>query len=267
MSSPTLQGKHAVVFGAGGSIGSAVARELASAGAELFLAGRTAGSVAETARQIGAAGGQAYPQTLDTLDHAAVDAFVGSVVERAGSVDIAMNATGPRIIEYGNGKSSVDLSTDEFMVAVDSVLRSNFNTARAAARHMSKQGAGVIIFLTGSPARPHGPGTTAIGAAFGALENLTRTMAIELGPAGVRVVCLRTAANPDSRTIQETADAVSAMANITKEQMLDSLADATLLKASPTTSDTAKTAAFLASDHARTLTGTVLNASAGACTD
>jgi NAD(P)-dependent dehydrogenase (short-subunit alcohol dehydrogenase family) len=57
MSSLTLQGKHAVVFGAGGSIGSAVARELASAGAKLFLAGRTAASVAETARQIGAAGG------------------------------------------------------------------------------------------------------------------------------------------------------------------------------------------------------------------
>src|SRR5262249_16650436 len=157
----------------------------------------------------------------------------------AGSLDIALNATGPRIGEYANGTPLVELSPDEFMVAIDGVLRSNFNTARATARLMSKQGAGVIIFLTGSPARPHGPGATSIGAAFGALENLTRSLALELGPAGVRVVCLRTAANPDSRTIQETAEAISTVANITNEQVIKSLAEATLLKVSPTTADTA----------------------------
>jgi NAD(P)-dependent dehydrogenase (short-subunit alcohol dehydrogenase family) len=84
MSSLTLQGKHGVVFGAGGSIGSAVARELASEGAELFLAGRTSASVDEAARQIAVAGGRADPQTLDSLEHAAVDAFVDAVIERAG---------------------------------------------------------------------------------------------------------------------------------------------------------------------------------------
>jgi NAD(P)-dependent dehydrogenase (short-subunit alcohol dehydrogenase family) len=267
MSSTTLQDKHAIVFGGGGSIGAAVARELASAGAEIFVAGRTAESVETTAAEIAAAAGRVHADLVDTLDIAAVDAFVDSVVERAGSVEIVLNATGPRISEYGNGKSLVDLSSDEFLVAIDGVLRSNFNTARGAARHMSKQGAGVIIFLTGSPARPHGPGTSAIGAAFGALENLTRTMAIELGSAGVRVVCVRTAANSDSRTIHETAEAVSELADITKEQMIDSLAQSTILKVSPTTADTARAVAFLASDQARMLTGTVLNASAGACAD
>jgi NAD(P)-dependent dehydrogenase (short-subunit alcohol dehydrogenase family) len=267
MSSTTLQHKHAIVFGGGGSIGAAVAKELASAGGEVFVAGRTTGSVEATAAQIAAAGGRAHAALVDTLDAAAVDAFVDSVVERAGSLDVALNATGPRIGEYGNGKPLVDLSSDEFLVAINAVLRSNFNTARATARQMSKQGAGVIIFLTGSPARPHEPGTSAIGAAFGALENLTRTRAIDLGPAGVRVVCVRTAANWDSRTIQETAGAVSELANITKEQMIQSLAQATMLKVSPTTADTARAAAFLASDQARMLTGTVLNASAGACAD
>jgi len=262
-----LEGKHAVIFGAGGSIGSAVAVELASEGAEVHLAGRTIESVDATAGKITAAAGRAHVRAVDALDPTNVDDYVDSIVQHAGKLDIVFNATGPRIGDYGNGKPMVDLSAEEFMVAVDSVVKSNFNTARAAARHMLRQGSGVIIFLTGSPARPHGPGASAIGAAFGALENLMRTMAIELGPAGVRVVCVRTAANPDTRTMQETADVIGGALGITPDQAMDALAQNTMLKTSPHTTDTAKAAAYLASDRARMLTGTVLNSSAGAVWD
>jgi 3-oxoacyl-[acyl-carrier protein] reductase len=262
-----LEGKHAVVFGGGGSIGAAVAKELATEGAEVFLAGRTSASVEAAAKQITAAGGRAHAAVIDTLDSPAVDDYLEAVVQQAGSLDIEFNATGPRVSEYGNGKPAVDLPVSEFMLAVDTVLQSQFTTARAAARQMLKQRSGVIIFLTGSPARPHGPGTSGIGAAFGAVENLTRTMAIELGPGGVRVVCLRTAANPDTRTIQETTGVIAKMMNISIDQATASLAESTMLKTSPRTSDTAKAAAFLASDRARMMTGTVLNSSAGAATD
>ena len=98
-------------------------------------------------------------------------------------------------------------------------------------------------------------------------ENLTRLMALELTGTGVRVVCLRTAANPDSRTIQELADATAAGRNITKDQVLGSLAQSTMLKASPRTQDTANGAVLLASDRARMMTGTVHNATAGVCPD
>ena len=262
-----LQGKRAVVFGGSGSIGAAVARELASHGAEVFLAGRTATSLQAVARHVVAAGGQAHADVVDALDDAAVEKYLDSVVQRAGHVDIEFNATGPRVSEYANGKSAVDLPVDEFMVPLNTVLLSQFITARAAARHMLKQGAGVIIFLTGSPARPHTPGTHGIGAAFGAVENLTRHMAIELSPAGVRVVCLRTSANPDSRTIQDVADGIAKMMSITSDQVKANLADGALLKVSPRTTDTAKGAVFLASDLAGMLTGTVLNASAGVTPD
>jgi len=153
------------------------------------------------------------------------------------------------------------------MVPVETVLKAQFISASAAARQMLRQGSGVIIFLTGSPARPHTPATAGIGAAFGAVENLTRHMAIELSPAGVRVVCLRTSANPDSRTIQDLTGGIAAMMNITTDQALASLADSTLLKVSPRTTDTASAAVFLASDRARMMTGTVLNSSAGVVTD
>jgi NAD(P)-dependent dehydrogenase (short-subunit alcohol dehydrogenase family) len=262
-----LQDKRAVVFGGGGSIGAAVATKFASEGAEVFLAGRTAASVEAAAKQIEASGGRAHVDVVDALDAAAVENYVESVVKRAGGLDIEFNATGPRASEYTSGKQAVNLPVEEFMVPVDTVLKAQFITASAAARPMLRQRSGVIIFLTGSPARPHTPATAGIGAAFGAVENLTRHMAIELSPAGVRVVCLRTSANPDSRTIQDVTAGIAAMMNITTAQAQASLADSTLLKVSPRTTDTAAAAAFLASDQARMMTGTVLNSSAGVVAD
>lgn len=267
MSGSLLQGKRAVVFGGGGSIGAAVANEFASEGAEVFLAGRTAKSVEAAAKQIEAAGGRAHADVVDALDAAAVEKYFEWVVKQVGGVDIEFNATGPRLSEYANGKPVGELPVDEFMVPVQTVLKANFITASAAARRMLKQGSGVIIFLTGSPAQPHTPASAPIGAAFGAIENLTRHMAIDLSPAGVRVVCVRTSANPDSRTIQDLNDAMAKMMNITSEQASANLAQMTLLKVSPRTADTAFAAALVASDLARMMTGTVLNASAGVVPD
>ncbi len=262
-----LTGKRAIVIGAGGSAGAAIATEFAAQGAEVFLAGRTDSSLKETARQIGAAGGRADTAVLDALDEEAVDAYADQVADQAGGIDILVNTIGPLSREYGNGKGIVDLPTAEFMVPLTTIVRSQFITARAAARHMARQRSGVIMFLTGSPAKPHADGTSAIGAAFGAIENFTRQLALELGTAGVRAVCLRTSAMPDTRTIQDTMHAIMAGANITEDQATKRLADQTLLKVSPRASETAAVAAFLVSDRARMVTGTVMNSSAGATPD
>lgn len=261
-----LDGRRAVVFGAGGSIGSAVARQFSADGAEVFLAGRTEDSLAAVTRQITGSGGRASYAVIDTLDDDAVDRYLGQITQRAGGIDVEFNATGPRVSEYGTGTTATELPVKEFLAAQDA-LTSQFITARCAARRMAGQGSGVIIFLTGSPARPHVPGTAAIGAAFAGIENLTRLMALELAGTGVRVVCLRTAANSDSRTIQELADATATRMGATRQQALGTLADSTFLKVSPLTQDTANAAALLASDRARIMTGTVHNATAGLCPD
>jgi NAD(P)-dependent dehydrogenase (short-subunit alcohol dehydrogenase family) len=266
-SSPILKDKNAIVFGAGGSIGAAVAKEFAAEGAEVFLAGRTKSNVEEVAKEITADGGRAHAAVIDAMDDVAVNEYIDDIAKRSGRIDIVFNAVGVPAKEYGNGKSAVDLAIEEFMLPVTSVLKSQFITARAAARHMVKQHSGVIIFLTGGPARSHVQGTSAIGAAFGAIEALTRNLALDVSPAGVRVVCIRSAAMPDTRTIQETVDAMVGMMNIGKDQAIAALANLTLLKVSPRASDTAKAAAFLASDRARMMTGTVLNSSAGAVAD
>ncbi len=204
---------------------------------------------------------------IDALNDGAVNQYIDGIVKQAGKIDILLDAAGPLAREYGNGKTAVELPIEEFMVPLATMVRSRFISARAAARHMIEQHSGVIIFVTGSPARGHVPGATAIGAAFGAIENLTENLAFEVSPFGVRVVCLRTLANVDSRSIQDTMEFVSSRLNITKDQAMAQISQSTFLKVPATVQDTANAAVLLASDHARMLTGTVVNATAGAALD
>jgi NAD(P)-dependent dehydrogenase (short-subunit alcohol dehydrogenase family) len=158
------------------------------------------------------------------------------------------------------------LPIDQFMVPFETMVKSRFITSRAAARHMVEQHSGVIIFVTGSPARPHVPGATAIGAAFGAIENFTANLAFEVSPLGVRV-CIRTVANVDSRSIQDTTEFLAGQLNITKDQAIAQVAQSNFLKVPATVQDTANAAVLIASDRGRMLTATVVNATAGAALD
>ena len=267
MTTRMLQDKTAVVFGAGGSIGTAVAKEFAAEGARVFLAGRTKTSLEALAKHITASGGEAQTAVLDALDDGGVNQYIDGIAKQTGRIDIVLDAAGPLAKQYGNGKMAVDLPIEEFMVPLATMVKSRFITARAAARQMVKQRSGVIIFVTGSPARAHTPGVTAIGAAFGAMETLTEKLAFEVSPLGVRVVCLRTLANTDSRSIQDTMDFLAGQLNITKQQAITHIAQSSFLKTPATVQDTANAAVLIASDRGRMLTGTVVNATAGAALD
>lgn len=256
--SSNLKGKRALVFGAAGSIGAALAREFAAQGAEVFLSGRTKSKVQDLAKDIDPTGKCAHAAEVDALDEQAVNAYVDSLVRDSGTIDLAFNAIGPLATQYGGGKNAIDLTTAEFMVPLTMVVKSQFITATAAARQMKRQGSGVLLFITGSPARPHTQGAIAIGAAFAAIENMTRHLAIELSPAGIRPVCLRSSAMPDTGTIKDVLQAIAAATNSTPDQAAQMLSNSTMLHVSPRTSDTAKVAAFLVSDQAKTITGTLV---------
>ena len=262
-----LNGKNAVVFGAGGSIGAAVAKEFAKEGARVFLAGRTKASLEAVAKQITTSGGAAQTAVVDTLNDLAVNEYLDGIVKQTGKIDTVIDLAGPLAKEYGNGKMAVDLPVEEFMAPLETMVRSRFITARAAARHMIKQHSGMIILVTGSPARPHVPGATAIGAAFAVMENLAGNLAFEVSPLGVKVVCLRTTANIDSRSIQDTMGFLAGQMNITKDQAMAQIGQLNFLKVHATVQDTANAAVLIASDRARMLTGTVVNATAGAALD
>jgi NAD(P)-dependent dehydrogenase (short-subunit alcohol dehydrogenase family) len=265
-SSNILAGKNALVFGAGGTIGSAVAQEFAAEGAEVFLSGRTKANVESVAKLITTAGGKAQAAIVDALDGAAVDAYVDGIAKRTGHIDAVFNAVGPHFSDLATGKHAIDLTLEEFMGPVTTILKTQFNTARSVGRHMVKQRSGVIIFVTGSPVRGHVEGATALGAAFGAIETVMENMAFEVSQQGVRVVCLRTTANIDSNQIRQLIE-MAGRGGATKEQMIANIGNLNFKKVPATVSDTAKLAALLASDRVRMMTGTVVNSTAGSALD
>ena len=184
MKTEMLAHKVAVIFGASGSIGAAIAKEFAREGARLYLAGRTRRALDGLAQEIKAGGGEAQSESLDVLDDAAVGNFGDAVVRDAGGVDIHIDVSGTLATEFGNVKLAVELPIEQFMVPLMTMVRSRFSTARAVARHMAKNKSGVIIFVTGSSARPHVPGATAIGAAFGAMKIFQETSRSNSAPQG-----------------------------------------------------------------------------------
>ena len=261
-----LTGKNAVVFGAGGTIGGAVAKEFAAEGAEVFLSGRAKANVESVAKQITAAGGKAHAAVVDALNDGAVDDYVDSIAKQTGRIDIEFNAVGPRFSDLATGKHAIDLTLAEFMGPVTTILKSQFNTARSVGRHMVKQRSGVIIFVTGSPVRgPRGRRDRA-----GCCVRRDRVRDGEHGvrgqQGGVRVVCLRTTANIDSNQIQQLIQAATS-GGATKEQVIAGIGSLNFKKVPTTLSDTAKLAALLASDRVRMMTGTVVNSTAGSAMD
>jgi 3-oxoacyl-[acyl-carrier protein] reductase len=261
-----LQNKHAVIFGASGAIGQAVAKEFAAQGATVFLSGRRLVPVEQVAARVQQDGGIAYAAEVDALDEQAVQTYLDGVAQQAGSIDVLLNVMGPQSKDYGNATSTIALPLEKFLLPLSTLVPSQFITARAAARHMLQQHSGVILFVTSIPS--HGfPNATAIGTAFGAMESLMRCLAADLSPAGVRVVGLRPGAMAETRTIQQSMENAVNTLGISKEQILSTLEQATLLKRVTTVADTARLAAFLASDGARTITGSIVNASSGAVID
>jgi NAD(P)-dependent dehydrogenase (short-subunit alcohol dehydrogenase family) len=260
-----LEDKTAVIYGAGGAIGSAVARAFAREGARVFLTGRDVAKLEGVVREIAAAGGVAEAAQVDALDEQAVRAHLATVVERAGGVDISFNAIGPG--PAPDRMPLVELGADAFARPIAFYTSANFITATAAARHMITQGSAVILTLTALPGRLPANLIGGQAPAWAAVEAFTRSLALELGPAGIRVVCLRSHAIPETPLIEENFATASRAAGVTPTQFQAKLEQTTLLGRLPTLAEVADTAAFVASDGAGAMTATVVNLSAGGFTD
>src|SRR3954469_190826 len=131
MSSTTrlLDDKVAVVYGAGGAIGGAVARAFAAEGAVVFLTGHNLAPVELVAKEIVAAGGSAAAAAVDALDEPAIDGHLRSVVDTAGRVDISFNAVGLPVAGI-LGVPLVDLDAEQFARPLTAYATSYFLTAR-----------------------------------------------------------------------------------------------------------------------------------------
>jgi NAD(P)-dependent dehydrogenase (short-subunit alcohol dehydrogenase family) len=253
-----LQDKVAVIYGAAGAIGRAVAHAFAREGATLFLTGRQRAAVDAVAREIGSADAA----EVDALDEQAINRHLQSVIDKAGRVDISFNAIGipdQTIL----GVPLVDLDVDRFSLPVDAYTRSYFLTARLAARRMIPQKSGVIMTVTALPARIGTRLNGGYGPANAAKEALTRDLSAELAPHGLRVVGLRPHGMPETSTMREIADLKSHATGMTWEQFESYLANMTHPRRVMRLEEMANMAAFMASDGASGMTGTTVNLTMG----
>ena len=261
-----LGDKVAVIYGAGGAIGGAVARAFAAEGARLFLTGRQRTPVDAVANAIAAAGGSAEAAEVDALDEQQVDRHLGAVIDKAGRVDIAFNAIGipgAKIL----GVPLVQLDVAQFCLPITTHARAYFLIARLAARRMVAQRSGVIMTATTQHSRVGIPLSGGYGPAMAAEEALTRVLSAELAPHGVRVVGLRPQAIPETGTLKEAYEARRAISGMTWEQFQEALATKTHTRRLMTLAEMAHMAVFAASDKASALTGTTLNLTMGSLDD
>jgi NAD(P)-dependent dehydrogenase (short-subunit alcohol dehydrogenase family) len=260
-----LKDKVAVIYGAGGSIGGAVARVFAQEGARLFLTGRHLAPVEVVANDIVLAGGSAEAADVDALDEQAVDEHLRSVTYKAARVDISFNAIGipnPKI-----RMPLVELDVEQFFLPIATYTRSYFLTARSAARRMIANRSGVIMTVTSTPSRTGTPMVGGGGPAMAAVEALTRDLSAELAPQGIRVVGLRPQGMPETGRIKESFGLYAAASDVTWEQFQESLATKTHTRRLSTLAEMANMAVFMASDKASGMTGTVVNLSMGSLDD
>lgn len=249
-----LDGKNAIIYGGGGSVGSAVARAFAREGARVFLAGRTGAKLEEVADEIRAAGGVAETAEVDALDENSVDAHANSVAKQAGSIDVSLNVISDSDVQ---GTPMVDMPLADYLSPVVTAVSSKFLTSRAAARHMIRQGSGVILMFGGSgdPLRDYYLG--GLQTAFEAVESMRRQLATELAPYGIRVVTLQTSGVPEAIPADyDQRDAIERM-----------IAERTLTGRAAALEDVGNVAAFAASEWARTMTGSALNMTCGTTLD
>jgi 3-oxoacyl-[acyl-carrier protein] reductase len=256
-----LEDKNAVIYGGGGAIGGAVARTFAREGARVFLAGRTLATLDRVAEQVRSGGGAAETAQVDALDETAVEKHIGEVVERAGSIDISFNAISIRNVQL---IPLVEMSREDFMSPVVTGATTHLLTARAAARRMAERGSGVILTLSASAVRAYVRGVYmgGFGIACTAIEALTKQLAAELGPQGIRAVCLRLEGIPESWEGVSTEGWSAPTAEIEAQMKARSL-----LGRVTTLADVGNAAAFLASDRAGATTGTVFNLTSGTVVD
>lgn len=261
-----LENKTAVIYGAGGAIGGAVARAFAREGATLFLVGRNQSNVAAVADEIRTSGGKAEGSQLDALGEQAIDAHLDLVMSKAGKIDISFNAVGIPNTDL-QGIPLTDLSADQFSLPIATYTRTNFLTARLAARRMVAQRAGMILTVTPIATRAGIPLLGGFALAMGALEVLTRNLSAELAPHGIRVAGMRSDGMPETGTIKEVFGIHAKHHGVTWEQFHDFVAAKNHRRRLPSLPELAQVAVFLASDEASALTGTMANLSMGMLDD
>ena len=239
-----LTGKSAFVTGASRGIGRAIAVALAQAGADVALVARSAEGLADTADDVIAAGRNAVVIPADVTDQVSVADAVAAAIDQLGHVDIVINNAG--------GSNFMVPFRDLRLTGWDKLLRLNLSSAvyvcHAFAGHLLDRGRGSVINVASVAGVSGAPLMSPYGASKAGLISLTKTLAVEWGPAGVRVnaLCPGWTATELNRTLWE--DPVVGPATVA----------GSALKRWASAEEMAGPAVFLASDASSFMTGQTL---------
>ncbi len=177
-----LTGRVAIMTGAGRGLGRTMALALAAAGADLALASRTTPELESLAEEIEALGRRAIAVPTDITSPDACEALVTAAVERLGRLDILVNNAGTNV-----RKSALEITPDEYDFVIQTNLKGYFNGARAAGRRFVEQGSGKVINISSILGSVALPNQAAYASSKGAIDQLTKVLAIEWATANVQV--------------------------------------------------------------------------------
>ena len=177
-----LTGRVAIMTGAGRGLGRTMALGLAAAGADLALASRTAPELETLVEEIEALGRRAIAVPTDVTSPEACEALVEAAIGQLGRLDVMVNNAGTNL-----RKAVLDITSDEYDFVIQTNLKGCFNGARAAGRHFVEQGSGKVINISSILGSVALPNQAAYASSKGAIDQLTKVLAIEWATAGVQV--------------------------------------------------------------------------------
>lgn len=254
-----LVGKRALVTGASRGIGLAIAGAFAEEGAHVVLAARDPEALARARSGLGSTPGRLLVLTVDTTSDASVRTLLEAIVTELEGVDIVVNAAAMPGI---TGKSSalVDLRDEDLRLEVETKVLGYLRTARAAAPHMTAQGWGRIINVSGLAARQ-------TGSVFGSIRNvavaaMTKNLADELGRSGINV----TTVHPGLTVTERTPALVAGLAEakgITLLEAQTELSSSTSIGRLVTAAEVADVVTFLASPRSVAINGDAIAVGGG----
>jgi 3-oxoacyl-[acyl-carrier protein] reductase len=246
-----LTGKVAVVTGSSRGIGAAIARLFAQQGAKVAVHGRDVAAMSEVRRQIERDGGHAIEVTADITRLAEIEAMRQRVEQDLGAIDIVVTNAGGTPVRPGPIE---DITEDGWRASVDINLTATFLTIKSVLPGMKERGQGNIITMSSAAGRrPHPGSPVAYAAAKAGIEILTKDLAAQAGPYGIRANCIA----PESILTERNLEQIP-------QQQQEALRDLHPIRRLGTPEDVARAALFLASDDSSWITGVVLDVAGGA---
>ena len=256
MTGMTLENAAALVVGAGPGIGRSCALALAGEGADMVLAARRAEPLERLATEVAGRGTLAV--VTDIADPPQCRAAVEATVAEFGKIDVVVN-----IATYGGGSVSVaDLDWDDYLAAVQINVIATMEICRSAAAHMTETGGGSIVNISALSATTLMADLSRYTSTKGAMESMSKTMAKEVGPSGVRVNIVTpglTTGKPLNSMFERMAEAQ----NRTPQEVSDRFAQQAALRRHVDPEDIAEAVLFFASPRSRNITGQEIQVTAG----